>query len=272
MVLQTDITQACGGMILTQPDLLASCLDLVRIPAMDLWLEWDNACLNPEAELHTGGRGQRAGMLVECDLQGRAGVLRSFWESPEGVETSSASLHFDLDSMNGVLADSAVDSLRYALSHTRMEMDEEWKSYYAKVTSGVPELSSALAEIRDLLWKDLLVLLSFSLMTGMRSELVMRPSELQQLNKARRKRRVPDLLEFLEVSASLCARTASAHTSGSGGGRTALRLHHVRGHFVRRGEALYWRRPHLRGDAVLGRAPARVTRVALSAGMDTPIT
>jgi hypothetical protein len=119
---------------------------------------------------------------------------------------------------------------------------------------------------RSSLWRDMLVLIGFSLMLASRSELSIEPSQLDRLNRARRKRRAPELLDFAEVAAGLFGQRASARGEAKTAlSRSAARLHHVRGHFVRRGDILFWRRPHLRGDVSSGAAPGRVTRVGMNA-------
>jgi hypothetical protein len=40
-------------------------------------------------------------------------------------------------------------------------------------------------------------------------------------------------------------------------GRLSPRLHHVRGHIVRRGASVFWRSPHMRGSARLGQVRSR---------------
>lgn len=265
LVLQPDVTRTCGGLILTQPELLTDCLDLIRVPSNELWVEWGNACLNPEAERLAGGPGQRAGMLVECDASGRAGWLRSFWESEKGAEVSPGKLHFDLDGALDVPFHRVDDTMAPILERTRMELDPEWEEYYRRAAPHQGAMLEARKQLRFSLWKDMLVLVAFSLVAGMRSELTRHPSQLERLNRARRKRRAADLLDFVEVGAGLFAQPVTSDSAVGSPGRSASRLHHVRGHFVRRGDILFWRRPHLRGDARLGAAPARVIRLALSA-------
>lgn len=266
LVLQPDVTRTLGGMILSQPDLLTECLDLVRIPARTIWIEWDDACLSPETERLAGGPGQRAGILVHGDEAGRAGTLRSFWRSEFGAEVSAGELHFDLDEVVENAAGGCDDELQEVLSHTRLVMDPLWEAYYRHAAPDTKTMHEAWKVVRSTLWRDMLVLLGYSLMAGMRSELTMEPSDLDRLNRARRKRKVPELLGFVEVGVGLFGRRGPLNGgAGSSSNRSASRLHHVRGHFVRRGDILFWRRPHLRGDVALGPAPTRVTRMGLTA-------
>lgn len=50
---------------------------------------------------------------------------------------------------------------------------------------------------------------------------------------------------------------------GTGGSRRSSRLHYVRGHLVRRGDAIFWRRPHLRGHSVGGQPYNPARRISL---------
>jgi hypothetical protein len=75
---------------------------------------------------------------------------------------------------------------------------------------------------------------------------------LERLNKARAKCGKAALLDQMEVFAPLLPEYKSEHGGGSGASRRTCRLHHVRGHLVRRGSTLFWRVPHLRGSARAG--------------------
>ena len=79
-----------------------------------------------------------------------------------------------------------------------------------------------------------------------------RPLMLERLNKARARSGKAALLEQIEVSAPLLPEYKSGGSSGSETSRRSRRLHHVRGHLVRRGSKLFWRVPHLRGSARIG--------------------
>ena len=65
------------------------------------------------------------------------------------------------------------------------------------------------------------------------------------------------LLEHIDVSAPILPGYARWGTDETAGVRKSPRLHHVRGHLVRRGSELFWRVPHLRGSASLGSVRTR---------------
>jgi hypothetical protein len=56
----------------------------------------------------------------------------------------------------------------------------------------------------------------------------------------------------VEVHSPILTPYRSSGSGGDGMGRRGRRLHHVRGHLVRRGNKIFWRIPHLRGSARAG--------------------
>jgi hypothetical protein len=67
----------------------------------------------------------------------------------------------------------------------------------------------------------------------------------------------PALLDQMEVHSPIMPEYQFEHAQASAGFRRRSRLHHVRGHLVRRGAKLFWRVPHLRGSAAAGFIRAR---------------
>ena len=59
------------------------------------------------------------------------------------------------------------------------------------------------------------------------------------------------------VIAWICMPVATADTGDEPSGRHSPRLHHVRGHLVRREQRVFWRVPHLRGSASRGAVRSR---------------
>jgi hypothetical protein len=80
---------------------------------------------------------------------------------------------------------------------------------------------------------------------------------LERLNEARARSGKVSLLEQIEVFAPLLPEYKSGGGSASDASRRSRRLHHVRGHLVRRGSKLFWRVPHLRGNARAGAVRTR---------------
>jgi hypothetical protein len=101
------------------------------------------------------------------------------------------------------------------------------------------------------------VILAFLLLLGTRAGLPRRTETFERLNRAREKAGKSPLLEHVEVSCPLMARSHGAEVRHGMVTRRGPRLHHVRGHLVRRGNELFWRVPHLRGSARTGTVRAR---------------
>jgi hypothetical protein len=111
------------------------------------------------------------------------------------------------------------------------------------------------------------VMLTFFLLLATRPGLPRRPLMLERLNRARSKSGKAPLLAHLEVFAPLIPEYPPSGGTGPGIERRPRRLHHVRGHLVRRGSQLFWRVPHLRGSCRAG--VVRTRTVAWT--MDGPV-
>jgi hypothetical protein len=96
------------------------------------------------------------------------------------------------------------------------------------------------------------MLLAFVLLLATRTGLPQSRSDFDRLNRARLKTGKKPLLDHIEVRAPLLPEYFSQPPAERRGTRFGPRLHHVRGHLVRRGSQLFWRVPHLRGSARAG--------------------
>jgi hypothetical protein len=86
--------------------------------------------------------------------------------------------------------------------------------------------------------------------------------KLDRLNEIRRHTGKAELLEHVEVFTSLGAQRDGNRTNIDANTRIGRRLHHVRGHLARRGYNIFWRSPHLRGNARLGVVRSRTVKLA----------
>jgi hypothetical protein len=84
-----------------------------------------------------------------------------------------------------------------------------------------------------------------------------RPSDFERLNRARQKAGKTALLDHIYIRAPLLPEYAEQQRLDQLSTRRGPRLHHVRGHLVRRDHQLFWRVPHLRGNARAGRVQTR---------------
>jgi hypothetical protein len=279
-VLSDELTRLCTALAYSKGASTLACADILHVPADRVWVEWADAPWRNELALYgfknpmgsaSVGRG---GAFIQSTPRGRQGLLRTFWadgDSERHVLASSMEAYFDFDTpegeepeafdrqqrssfcvSDGTLADA--DILRRCF---RFRFERTWHDYYEKGLL-TPEQSAAVTHHSlGTIAIGIPVLLAFFLLLVTRPGLPRRPLILERLNRARAKSGKAPLLEQIEV----CAPLYTVYKSGSGGTSGAAhrsrRLHHVRGHLVRRGSKLFWRVPHLRGNARAGTIRAR---------------
>jgi hypothetical protein len=95
------------------------------------------------------------------------------------------------------------------------------------------------------------------LLLATRSGLPQRAQSFEQLNRRRLRRGKAALLDHIEVHAPLLPEYRDGPRGEPHTARTSPRLHHVRGHLVRRGSQIFWRVPHLMGSARQGAVHSR---------------
>jgi hypothetical protein len=261
---------------------LSGCLDLVHVPSESLWVEWAEAprleALSDmlEVEIKPAVPGGRAGVLINSDASGRAGTIRSFWSTPDDRACCATLIaDFDLNlpirSWNSVAnvfegraagvtvsEEPAFDAL---LSHFRFRFDPAWLDRYRSANLSSDQQSAVLctalgstAFIIPMLFAAFLLLAAKG---GARQSVV----KLDRLNQIRRQAGKNELLEHVEVFTSLRAQRDDERTNIDANTRLGRRLHHVRGHLARRGYNVFWRSPHLRGNARLGVVRSRTVKL-----------
>jgi len=134
----------------------------------------------------------------------------------------------------------------------RFRFERSWQDYYAKAHLTSDQAAAVTHQSLGRVAIGVPVLLAFFLLLATRPGLPRRPLMLERLNRSRSRSGKAALLEQIEVFAPLLPEYKSACGSGSGTAHRSRRLHHVRGHLVRRGSKLFWRVPHLRGSARAG--------------------
>jgi hypothetical protein len=283
-VLADDLTRLCADLAYSKGARTVACADLLHMPAQALWLEWcnepwQNALQRYGFPLIEGGRQWvgRRGALIKSSLDGRRGIVRTFWTAGENnaeVLASSVEAYFDFDVQDnedpeppdgqeaGLRATQVRDETRTdgedVLARCfRFRYERSWHSYYEK---------SRLTEVARLaLWQyalgsialDIPMLLAFTLLLSTRGGLPHRSSDFERLNRARQKAGKTALLDHIHVRAPMLPEYIEQQRLDQFGVRRGPRLHHVRGHLVRRGSQLFWRVPHLRGNARAGRVQTR---------------
>jgi hypothetical protein len=274
-VLHDDLTALCADLAYSIGARTFECADLIHVPAQRLWIEWCNAPWQRAIERYgfplmngacplTG----RRGALIESSADGRRGLIRTFWNNPidQDVLASSVEAYFDLDTLPGeepespdrrvndavVVCDPAVLGDDVLGRCFRFRYEKTWSDYYRRAEAPDIPGSALWRQSLGTIALDVPMMLAFFLLLASRTGLPQRRPELERLNSARRKRgRVP-LLDHIEVRAPLLPDYGQSSYSQNHHTRRGPRLHHVRGHLVRRGSNLFWRVPHLRGSARSG--------------------
>lgn len=252
-VLDEEVAAICDNLVRNHFDMLADMLDFARVPVTEFWLERLS-----NQENSAGGR-SRMGCCVSADESGRAGEIVLVTEAPGAMPVvMPQKVVFDFD---GTL-DCAARAGRFALpvppdcdanqrrvaSVFAMELHRGWEKYYLLDQHNSPLAQQIKAELSASIYDGLFVLAFCVLLSSQRSFREVRV-ELARLNRHRVSAGRIKLLDHVEVKASLLGRASAAPSGGVGqsGGRGMPRMHVVRGHFVRKGPLLYWRRTHMRG-------------------------
>jgi len=282
-VLEDDLTTLCADLAYSKGARTLACADLLRMPATRLWVEWCNKPWQHALQRYGFPLFQagcqwigRRGALISASPDGRSGMIRTFWSAGEGsdeVLASSIESYFDLDTGEGESPDEpdrqegrqAGQVRDETIAHAddvlarcfRFRYEQSWADYYSN--AGLIQADS------EKLWRytlgtialDVPMLLSFVLLLLTRSGLPQRASDLERLNRARSRAGKSALLDHLIVRAPLLPEYSVQQQAAVHGSRRTPRLHHVRGHLMRRGSQLFWRVPHLRGSARAGNVQTR---------------
>jgi hypothetical protein len=134
----------------------------------------------------------------------------------------------------------------------RFHYERSWRAYYDAASLPSVQTTALNHHALGTIAIDIPVVLAFLLLLVSRPALPLRPLMLDRLNRARRKSGKPSLLDQIEVLSPVLPGYRPPAEGLPTGRRHALRLHHVRGHLVRRGGKIFWRVPHLRGNARSG--------------------
>jgi hypothetical protein len=272
-VLSDDLTRLCTALAYSKGSRTVTCADLLHVPAETVWIEW---CETPwRAELAQYGfdidaadteRSGRRGAFIQSSADGRRGLIRTFW-SDKGIATdvmaSSVEAYFDFDTPEdeephpvddedrpsvSVSDGKSPDLLRRCL---RFRYERSWDLYYREARCSLASKQAIARHALGTIAPDVPVLLAFLLLLGMRGGLSKRPQSCVRLNRSRARTGKVPLLDHVEVHSPLLLPYRVAGPANTMG-RRGRRLHHVRGHLVRRGNKLFWRIPHLRGTSVAG--------------------
>jgi hypothetical protein len=286
-VLDDALTSLCADLAYSNGATIMECADLIHVPAENTWVEW---CNKPwqEALSRNGLRGDmdndppggHYGMFIRAVSDGRHGVMRAFWSAGDrdvDVHASATQARFCLiDAAAPVLLDEPC-VLRVAAQDMdpegilsrcfQFEFEESWARYYRETAPSALQQIDILYQSMGVVALAVPVLLAFFLLLTTRAGLPQRPSQLQRLNRGRLQRGRMPFADHIEVSAPLLPAYREARVeSAATGARRSPRLHHVRGHLVRRKDRLIWRVPHLRGRSSAGVLKSRTVEWRFDVG------
>jgi hypothetical protein len=290
-VIADDLTRASAELAFADGDRLASCLDLLRIPAPLLWVEWSDAAHQQVicecrivSRLDRDAFGRRVGVLLRSSPDGRSAMARTFWSVGVAngqceAQMSPLETYIDLDERFASTGDADAmlrghyASVTYGadagvaelLQRVRFQFDDKWLKYYSAAGLDANERQRIARASLAAVAHDVPLLLGFFLLLSARGVTRRMPVARGILNRKRIERQREPLLDHVEVHASLPDFCAARQENGAGEDfRRSPRLHHVRGHLVRREDRVFWRTAHLRGSATLGVVRSRT--VCLSFG------
>ena len=295
-VIADDLTRASAELAFADGDRLANCLDLLRIPAPLLWVEWNDAVhqrviceCGVVRQQDPDARGRRVGVLLRASADGRSAMARTFWTvgAADGqceAQMSPMETCIDLDGrfsptvdpdamLKGYYAsvthrdDAGIADL---LQRVRYRFDDQWLRYYSAVTPDAHERRDIARASLAAVAHDTPLLLAFFLLLNARGATRRMPVARGILNRKRLERDRAPLLDHVEVHASLPEMPVAQVEHATDAFRRSPRLHHVRGHLVRREDRVFWRTAHLRGNALQGVVRSRT--VCLSFGHASHVT
>jgi len=288
-VLGDDLTRASAELAFADGTRLAECLDLLRMPAPQMWIEWNDEVhkrviyeTRSAAEFDRDAAARKVGMLLQASADGFYAVGRTFWTNArddEGAEVTLSPLetHIDLrgefaqapldqDALSGGFIDvtdgedPAVASL---LDHVRFRFEDSWAAYYRAAAADAAFRRRLIHASLAAVVRDAPFLLAFMLLLSAKDATRRLPVSRLAINRKRAALGRAPLLDHIEVKASLDAVCVADPNEGSIL-RQAPRLHHVRGHLVRRDHRVFWRVPHLRGNASRGIVHSRTVCLSLT--------
>src|SRR5580704_10526920 len=292
-VLGDDLTRASADLAFADGARLVGCLDLLRMPAPHFWIEWNDEVhkrviheTRSAAEFDSAATGRKVGILLRASASGLSAVGRTFWADAAGDEPAAVTLspletHFALrgefadandapDILSGGFLDAthggnaATASL---LDYVRFRFEASWAGYYREAAANADFKRRLINDSIDSIAWDAPFVLAFLLLLSAKDATRLVPVSRAAVNRKRLANGRAPLLDHIEVNASLDA-VSTAESAGESIGRQSPRLHHVRGHLVRRENRVFWRVPHLRGSGARGAVRSRTVCLAFTRRTD----
>lgn len=254
-ILDEEVTKICERLVSEHFDMLADMVGFARMPSEFFWVE------RRSATQAKGDRTLKLGSLVISDEGGRSGDVLLVVEA-DGAKPIllPQKIIFDFDHpltddlragiMTVPLAPRADEKQRIISRHFAVKIQDNWSAYYDVMRKTGAQLADIRAQMCQSLW-DGLFLMAFTLLLSSRKNFREVPVTLSRLNRKRTRVGKKPLLDYVEVKQKIVQPELIGHhrSAAVASGRREPRMHIVRGHFVRKGPDIFWRRSHLRGTS-----------------------
>ena len=288
-VLTDEIAQTCARLGFEDDTILGTSVDVLRCPAPLLWIECRGAARHGVfagaeriADNANASDPQRLGYLIESDPAGRRGRIQCCWDAGDGLSPDVAPyvIEFDFNETHGLsgatpaigdrewtgayLRIQDFPALQPLFNHVRVRFREEWLDYYRQACADRDEYVRTLEAAMKPACEDVPFFAAFALLLMANNSTRTRNIEFAKLNRARAAKGRPPLLDHMEMMLEL-GHAYEFDAAQESAERSQARLHLVRGHLVRRGDTIYWRNAHMRGNAAHGSVQRRTVSVHLAA-------
>lgn len=293
-VLNDEVVRACTSLAYSGGDELAGCIELIRIPSEDLWVEWNEpARLDelhrawPDCPRSADDFVVRTGVLVHADPSGRHGSLHTFWQRRPDTDAplmAATEALIDLDRnisfgdpdellAGGTVAirEPSCAAIDHVMRSVGFRLEPSWQRYYAGAAIAPDQRRLVVEQLLAAVASDVPMLLALFLLVTLRGSLALDPVSAMRLNAKRLRSGKRPLLDHIEVSSPILAEHARRAAAEVPSSRRGPRFHPVRGHIVRRGGSVYWRGPHWRGHLRLGCVRTRTVALRLHEHPDRSI-
>ena len=282
-VLSDELATACAELAYAGGHRLVRCLDLIRIPGPSVWVEWrDSAALLGareyfgEAFNQAGHRQRRAGVMLCSTPSGQSGVMHTVWaDADQEPLVAAVDVHLEFNQGSAQLDNrgdiffggwaAVTDSDPYVaqlLDCARYQFESSWGAYYRTTARSDAARSQVIHSSLSSVARDVPVLMAFFLLLASSDALARRPVSREHLNRKRVRSGKGPLLDHVEASLSIFATHPAQHAGQRAPNGRFRRHHHVRGHLVRRGSIIYWRRAHARGSYSAGSVKSRTVTLS----------
>jgi hypothetical protein len=278
-VLDRNFAAAADELKFTNPSAFEKALPLCKLPFDRCWLE--TAHQDRDSFIHGehfpgfDETIKRVGVLLENRTDTNGWIMHLGWSTEDGrICLSTRALSVDFEAPDALQAappavwhyvDPGSSPMSFqgkdVAAHLRMErrcsqIDSAYHREYLAKLNQTPSGAAYKAKLdvnaaKDWMGETLFWMAALALLNS-RNVVSTEATDLTSVNKARRKKKQPELLSYTTCKISLRLGKRIARGQSGNEGRSPLRAHFVRGHFKVRKSGIFWWSPFLRGDKDVG--------------------